>query len=556
MNTLLPLRHSPSIRLRLFTRFFNHGLWRPSSTRVITVRQKARAVWHPQWNVVHVASPVHPNDKIATIDTSPAPAEPSAEAISSPGLLTFLSDLRLNVVAAFLPKGYPHSVSSHYKGFVAWQFMHNVAGSVTGVLATQSLLFAIGLGAGSIPLAASLNWIIKDGLGQLGGVVYASSVSDHFDSEPKRYRFQATLAMQLACVIELMTPLFPGMFLLLASVTNEFIGGMMQPRTSPGLRRRRRGKDRLRMRSVLLFMCTVTNQRPLLHSDPLNRAHMHKTFALRNNLGDITGKSGSQSTAAGLVGTALGVVVSSFITAFTTSTSTLSADPTHPLLPVLLAFLPFSLLNIYGIYRSNLHVTTCSLNPPRAEAVLAPLLLPITTGLTISTVAHKIHTAIPTPEFVSANEQFATQYRSPFAVPIAIEPPIVAYANEPALRRALEHGGEYFIVPVLGEAMLPSSWNPFRPHRIRGTHVALWFSERAGPQDVLRGFYHATMVRHEIECAREDERWAEEIVVRTRGVVEGTFGGLAEEMERRGWEMDCAFLTDGDGGRLRVAKGV
>ncbi|RUS23622.1 vitamin B6 photo-protection and homoeostasis-domain-containing protein [Jimgerdemannia flammicorona] len=298
MNTLLPLRHSPSIRLRLFTRFFNHGLWRPSSTRVITVRQKARAVWHPQWNVVHVASPVHPNDKIATIDTSSAPAEPSAEAISSPGLLTFLSDLRLNVVAAFLPKGYPHSVSSHYKGFVAWQFMHNVAGSVTGVLATQSLLFAIGLGAGSIPLAASLNWIIKDGLGQLGGVVYASSVSDHFDSEPKRYRFQATLAMQLACVIELMTPLFPGMFLVLASVsnigactwvkfciglgTNEFIGGMMQPRTSPGLRRRRRGKDRLRMRSVLLFMCTVTNQRPLLHSDPLNRAHMHKTFALRN----------------------------------------------------------------------------------------------------------------------------------------------------------------------------------------------------------------------------------------------------------------------------------
>ena len=33
----------------------------------------------------------------------------------------------------------------------------------------QALLYAIGLGAGAIPMAAALNWVIKDGLGQLGG---------------------------------------------------------------------------------------------------------------------------------------------------------------------------------------------------------------------------------------------------------------------------------------------------------------------------------------------------------------------------------------------------
>ena len=41
----------------------------------------------------------------------------------------------------------------------------------------QSLLCAIGIGASeALPLAATLNWVIKDGLGQLGGVIFASVV--------------------------------------------------------------------------------------------------------------------------------------------------------------------------------------------------------------------------------------------------------------------------------------------------------------------------------------------------------------------------------------------
>ncbi|KAF9168129.1 hypothetical protein DFQ26_001305 [Actinomortierella ambigua] len=123
-------------------------------------------------------------------------------------------------LAVFLPKGYPHSVTSNYWPFAKWQFYHNVAGSVSSVISTQALLFAMGLGAGSIPMAAALNWIIKDGLGQLGGVVYASFVSDKFDSEPKRFRFQATVAMQGANILELLSPLWPGSFLFIASVSN------------------------------------------------------------------------------------------------------------------------------------------------------------------------------------------------------------------------------------------------------------------------------------------------------------------------------------------------
>jgi len=38
----------------------------------------------------------------------------------------------------------------------------------------KSLLCAVGVGASAaLPMAATLNWVIKDGLGQLGGVIFA-----------------------------------------------------------------------------------------------------------------------------------------------------------------------------------------------------------------------------------------------------------------------------------------------------------------------------------------------------------------------------------------------
>ena len=80
-------------------------------------------------------------------------------------------------VLHFMPKGYPHSVSSGYKTFMIGQMLSVTLSSAGGVLSMQALLSAIGIGSGSIPLAATLNWILKDGLGQLGGVIFASMVT-------------------------------------------------------------------------------------------------------------------------------------------------------------------------------------------------------------------------------------------------------------------------------------------------------------------------------------------------------------------------------------------
>lgn len=102
-------------------------------------------------------------------------------------------------------------------------------------------------------MAASLNWVIKDGIGQLGGVVFASVVSNRFDADPKRWRFLAAVSMHSASFVELLTPLFPGYFLPLASIANV-------------------GKN-------ISYLAASAS-----------RAAIHKSFAERENLADVTAK--------------------------------------------------------------------------------------------------------------------------------------------------------------------------------------------------------------------------------------------------------------------------
>lgn len=62
--------------------------------------------------------------------------------------------------------------------------------------------------------------MLKDGIGQLGGILYASRYGGYFDEDVKKYRFFAMSTLNLAIIIEIMTLKFPHMFLFLASTAN------------------------------------------------------------------------------------------------------------------------------------------------------------------------------------------------------------------------------------------------------------------------------------------------------------------------------------------------
>ncbi len=75
--------------------------------------------------------------------------------------------LKERLFQAFFPTSVQTSVDPSFLPYCKWQFAHMVSGTMTGVLSMQALLFAIGLGAGALPVAAAMNWVLKDGLGQV-----------------------------------------------------------------------------------------------------------------------------------------------------------------------------------------------------------------------------------------------------------------------------------------------------------------------------------------------------------------------------------------------------
>ncbi|GJV97301.1 protein root UVB sensitive 1, chloroplastic [Tanacetum coccineum] len=149
--------------------------------------------------------------------------ELSDEFVVAEGELSFLSGFKGFKMASvwgecrevfmrlMLPEGYPESVTSDYLEYSVWRSVQGVATQVSSVLATQSLLYAVGLGKGAIPTAAAVNWVLKDGIGYLSKI-FLSKFGRHFDVNPKGWRLFADFLENAAFGMEIVTPAFPHLF--------------------------------------------------------------------------------------------------------------------------------------------------------------------------------------------------------------------------------------------------------------------------------------------------------------------------------------------------------
>lgn len=76
--------------------------------------------------------------------------------------------------------------------------MTNFATTANGVLASTFLLYSVGLGAGAIPTAGALNWVLKDGLGQMGTLLFGKAIAHNFDIHSKTWYFISFLLLSTA----------------------------------------------------------------------------------------------------------------------------------------------------------------------------------------------------------------------------------------------------------------------------------------------------------------------------------------------------------------------
>jgi hypothetical protein len=175
---------------------------------------------------------------------------------------------------SFLPEGvYP----SYYR-FIRWRILQRFVNANVHVFGTQSLLMGLGLKTHSLGLSAALNWVLKDALGKIARMAWASKMGQKFDSDAKRWRFRSSLVFAFGNALEITTYMFPSLFLVWATLAN---------------------------------CCKQTS----MLTSSSTRTAIYNSFrdGTRENIGDITAKGEAQIAVVDLLGIASGVTLSKMV---------------------------------------------------------------------------------------------------------------------------------------------------------------------------------------------------------------------------------------------------
>lgn len=213
----------------------------------------------------------------------------------------------------------PDDVSRDYFSFTRWRCTQRFIAATVNVFGTQALLLALGIKSRGLGATAAMTWVLKDALAKVGRIAWAGKMGRRFDADAKRWRFRSSLLYASGSGLEIVTYIFPASFLLLATSANA-----------------------LKQMSMLTSSAT--------------RNTIYRSFALGENIGDITAKGEAQIAVVDMLGILSGICLSKAV-----GTSRLSIG---------LAYLILTLLDICAIYRENRSVVFTTLNYERASLLI------------------------------------------------------------------------------------------------------------------------------------------------------------------------------------------
>ena len=108
--------------------------------------------------------------------------------------LSFVEKVRTFARNAFLPEGFPDSVSEDYLSYQIWDTVQAFASSISGSLATQAVLEGIGVGdEKATSLAATITWLLRHGAGMIGSIVFTWMQGSDLDYNCKKWRLFADI---------------------------------------------------------------------------------------------------------------------------------------------------------------------------------------------------------------------------------------------------------------------------------------------------------------------------------------------------------------------------
>ncbi|ONK73081.1 uncharacterized protein A4U43_C04F26960 [Asparagus officinalis] len=197
----------------------------------------------------------------------------SVRVVSLQSPMTPADELMTFIRSYVVPEGFPDSVTPSYVPYMTWRALKHFFGGAMGVFTTRALLSSVGVSKNrATPGAVAINWILKDGAGRVGKMLFARQ-GKKFDYDLKQLRFTGDLLMELGAAVELATTTMPNLFLPLACAAN-----------------------------VLKNVAAVTSTS--------TRTPIYKAYARGENIGDVTAKGECVGNIADLLGTGLSILMS------------------------------------------------------------------------------------------------------------------------------------------------------------------------------------------------------------------------------------------------------
>ncbi|GKY94670.1 hypothetical protein MPSEU_000432400 [Mayamaea pseudoterrestris] len=392
--------------------------------------------------------------------------------------------LYVNVISHFLPAQYPHSVQPEYAKFTSFCFAASVAGSAGMVLSTQTLLLAVGV-VGSHQMqtagimAGALNWVFKDGVGQLGGVWFASRMghTKRFDTHPKKWRMTAALALDAAALMEILSPFAASWVVLpVACAANV-------------------------LKNIGFLTASAS------------RAALHQSIALNNNLADVTVKAGTQSMAAGLVGTGVGLGLSTMV---------LNNDPSN----FVLGFCFLSATHLGCNYMAMRYVSLDHFNRQRLDLVLEE---------------YFESNQILTPRQVARREQY---------LPIVKDRDSSDWLSIGTSLQRLAPNGANQLDDIRKDCPDDKYVISSTAHDNNGSSVILVFLDSADAEDLIRGMYHAYILRQQRATGSLEDGTAS--IRQSYIKCQDSYDAFRVELEANGWRTHMTNIEPPGSCRLAI----
>jgi len=238
---------------------------------------------------------------------------------------------------SFLPVGYPTSVQPEYMSYQIYDSLQALCSYLRGVLCVHAVLVGAGVGQESgNALVAALVWVLKDGVGMLASIIFASSCSTYFSVYMKEWRLFADVINDIGQLLDMLSALVPSNVYLtvlsLSAICKAFCG----------------------VAAGATKLC-ITN-------------HLAKT----NNAGDLVTKEGTQETAVTLIGLVLGMLCAQGV----------ATNEQHSMA----LFLFLTGLHVWANYRAVYVLHLSSVNPSRSALLIHEVLSLYCQAMGISTL--------------------------------------------------------------------------------------------------------------------------------------------------------------------------